>query len=179
MSDTQRTKAQLIALYPDNTTRLISPQDLRDLVESVACSNASMYVTAPAATVIATPGTFVKAAGTTTLVNQHRGTMPANNRLQYTGVAAVHAHIVCNLSVMCATNNQVVSFALFKNGVVVPHSIMDHFIGTGADIKIMTIHADVDLVTNDYIELWTTNRTSTGSVTVQLGYMFFLGMICD
>jgi hypothetical protein len=179
MSDTQRTKANLITLYADNTIGAITPQTMRDLIESFACSNASMYVTTPVATTIAVAGTFVKAEGATTLVGAHRGDMPANNRLRFTGTARVHIHLVANLSVKCSSNNQNVSFAIAKNGVVVDHSIMEHLITTGSDVKIMAIHADMDLDPNDYVELWVTNNTSTASVTVQRGYMFWMGMLCD
>jgi len=35
MSDTVRTEAELLALFPDNNTRQISAQDMRDLIVSV------------------------------------------------------------------------------------------------------------------------------------------------
>lgn len=177
---TQRTKAELDALLADNNERLITPAKLRDMLESLACTNGSLYVTTPAATTIATPSTFVKVAGTTTMVSgAHRVDMPQDNRLRYLGIATVHIHLVANLSVSCAANNQHISFAIFKNGVKVDHSQMDHLIGTGTDVKIMAIHADMDLTTNDYVELWVSNETSTGAVTVEHGYMFFMGMLCE
>ena len=177
---TQRTKAELDTLLADNTTRAITPSVIRDFLESVACTSGSLYVTTPTATTIITPGTFVKAAGTTTIVSgAHRVDMPSNNRLRYTGVPTVHIHLVANLSVSCASDNQLLSFDIYKNGVNVDHSQMEHKIGTGADVQIMAIHADMDMATNDYVELWTTNQTSTGAVTVSRGYLYFMGMLCE
>lgn len=142
-------------------------------------SNGSFYVTSSAATTIGVQGTYTKVLGTTELVaGACEVTMPTNNRLTYTGAPTKHFHIVANLSVRCGSNNQTVSFAIYKNGAQLAHSVMDHFIGTGADIKIMAIHSDVDLATNDYLELWTTNTSSTASVTVVRGYMYCMGLTC-
>jgi hypothetical protein len=176
---TQRSKADLDALFQDNSSGLITPLRLRDLVETLACTSGSLYITAPAATPISVPGTFTKASGGTTQVDDHRVEMPGDNRLTYMGDATVHIHLVVNLSAQCASNNQVLGFAVAKNGAVVEHSVMEHFIGNATDVKVMAIHADMDMEPNDYVELWVTNYTSTGAVTVKRGYMYFMGIMCD
>ncbi len=173
---TQRTKAELDTFFADNVTGLITPSRLRDFVESLACSDGSFYVTTPVATAISVAGDFVKAAGTTTFIDGHRTTMPVNNRLLYGGVALVRAHIMANISFICASDDQVI---LAKNGVEVAHSRMDHLIATGADVQHMTIGADMDLESGDYVELWVTNNTSLGSVTVQRGYVRLSGTMCE
>lgn len=60
MADTARTQAALLALFPDNTTRDISPQDLRDFVVSRLSSYAALKGTAVGAKALGgTPGTLL------------------------------------------------------------------------------------------------------------------------
>ena len=176
---TQRSKSELDAFFVTNTQGLVTQAHVRDLIDSMIARHGSLYVTAPSPTAIAVPGTFYKAAGATALGAAHGFTSPVDNRLTYTGIVPVTAHIVVNISTKSSGNNQLINFAVARNGVVIPHSIMEHYLTTGADVKIMAIHADALLATNDYLELWCTNTTSTATVTAQRAYMYVMGMICD
>ena len=173
---TQRTYDELIALYPDNTTGLISPQDLRDLVDSVRAPHGRVHLVTPAATTIGTPGTFVKAAGTFGIDSHFHMTTPdSTGRITYNGTSPRHCHIVCSLSMTCSGNNQDVAFRIAVNGVTDATTQARRKIGTGADIGSTAIHGDELLNQNDYIELYVTNLTSTASITVEDCYLFVIG----
>lgn len=173
----QRSYAELIALYPDNTEGAISPQDLRDFVDSLQAPHARVHLTTPAPTTIATPGTFVKAEGTWGVsAMTHLVTPTTTGRLTYTGTKQRHFHIVCNMSVRCATDNQDFGIGVGVGGVIDPDSIMRVSAPTSTNYYAGTLHADEHLAANDYLEIFITNYTSTASVTVEDCYFFVMGM---
>lgn len=179
MTDTQRSLSDLLTnLFQDGQSAgAITPQDVRDLIESLSPPYGGLSFVTPAATTIGTPGTLVKAAGTTALTNLRKFTMPVDNRLVYTGVPDRHFHIAMSMSVTTAGTNDDVSIAIAKNGVVVAHSKLTRFMATGTDHGSTASHADFMLSTNDFIELFTTNEDTTSDVTIQQGYLFAVGMI--
>lgn len=177
MVDTVRTLSELQTLFADNTTGAISPQDLRDFLVSVSPPHGTMYRNVAAATTIVTPGTYVKAAGTTTAGALNGFDMPADNRLRYTGAATKHFHLVVSASFTMAGSNDVIGLKMAKNGVPMDESVQRRKVGTGTDIGSTAIHADAVLATNDYIELWVTNETDSVAVTVDELYVFVMGML--
>lgn len=174
---TQRSYSELIALLPDNTSGLISPSDMRDVVDSVRQPHAGLYESTPVNTTIAVPGTYYKAAGTF-IAQPHSNLMTADTtgRITYNGISDRHFHIVCSISMTCASNNQDLAFRIAKNGVTDESSEGDRKVGTGSDVGAIAIHADLQLATNDYIELFVTNKTSTALVTLTNMYLFIVGM---
>lgn len=177
MADTQRTKSALATLFADNSNGDISAQDLRDFLESAHFSFGSFYISSSAATTPAGAGTYLKALGTTTSVSLHRFTMPANNRLTYTGTPDVHAHIAVSVSMTTAANNKVIGIGVAKNGTMLEHSKLQRKVSTAGDIGSTALHADASLSTNDYLEIWIANITDTTDVTLDLGYCFAMGML--
>jgi hypothetical protein len=178
MADTPRTVADLIGLLPLATLRAGSIQDVRDLIVSLAPSMGSMYVSTPAQTTIGVAGTYVKAAGTWTQVSSVSGlVMQSNGRLVQTLDVARHYHIAASLSMTAQGANQTAGFKIAKNGVVLDHSYVARKITTGADIGGHALHADVQLVKDDYLELWLTNETSTNWVQLNAAYLFAVGHI--
>lgn len=178
MVDTAKSITDLLASFPDNTTGLCTPQNLRDFVESFRPKYGSYYFTTPIETVIATVSTPVKALGTTTAVNLAGGfSMSTDNRLLYSGSVDVHAHIACSLSFTAAANNKKIGVMLAKNGAVIPHSLVYSTIGTGTYEGSTALHADVMLTSTDYLEIWIENSTDSVNATIQHGYLFALGMV--
>ena len=183
MPDTLRSESAILALFADNTSGDISPQDLRDFVVSVNPGHGSMYVSGTAATTITIAGTYYKAAGTTTLSGSPSNfDMPADNRLRYTGSPDIHVHLACSISYTCGANNQVLGFKIYKyddsagsGATDTPSNIRDK-IATGADIRTTALHADFMMSTNDYVELHVTNETSTNQPTIDKMYLFCLAM---
>ena len=178
MADQERSLADLQALLADNTQGLISPQDLRDFLVSVVPPHGSFNRLVAAATTITTPGTYVKAAGTTVAgADLHHFDMPLDGRLRYIGAPNIHAHVAVSLSMTTAGVNNVVGMKMAKNGTVVDSSVVRRRVSTGTDIGAAALHGDVVLATNDYLELFVTNETDTDSVTIDELYFFAMGML--
>lgn len=177
MVDTVRTVAQLQALLADNVSGDISPQDIRDFLVSCAPPYGTMSRLVAAPTTISTPGTYVKAAGTTQLDTANLFDMPADNRLRYIGTAQRHFHVVVSVSFTVIGNNDVVGLKVAKNGAVIDNSIQRRKVGTGTDIGSTAIHADVAMSQNDYLELFVTNETAAENIQVDELYFFAQGML--
>ncbi len=182
MAETQRTLTALLLLLADNGTGDISPEDVRDIVETFRSDHAQLYVSTPAATTIGVAGTFVKGAGTTTLSSPptpENFSMPADNKLLYNGPAKRTVKVVCNFSVTCASSSQVLAFRMAKNGTDLVDSEIEHKIGTGADRVAASVAALIEMVNTDYVELFLTNKTSTGAVTLEKMNMIVFGSAHD
>jgi hypothetical protein len=179
MADTQRSLAELTGtLFSDGQAiASITPQDIRDLIVSLTPSYGGLFFTSPVATSVATPGTYVKASGTTTSTNLRNFTMPVSNRLTYTGAASRHFHLVCSVSMTTSGTNNDISIGIAKNGAVVEHTKITRFIATGSDRGAFSTHGDIILTTNDYIELWLTDEDSAENVTIFNAYLFAMGMV--
>lgn len=186
MADTVRTLTDLLTnLFQDGqATGSIVAQRMRDLLVSVAPSHGSFYVSSAAATVVAVAGTYTKVLGTTTLnPNSDLVDMPANNRLRYTGAAAKHFGIDCSFSVTSPSSNQVMGVRIWHyddsagSGAYLDFSEIRRKIGTGTDIGAASCHADVEMETNDYVELHLTNYTGTNNIQLDYMYMRMFGFL--
>ncbi len=170
MADTKRTSTDLLTnLFQDGQAAAsITPADVRDLIVSMISPFGSLAMTTPAATTITVPGTYYKAAGTTTISTTTESVTDGsvNNRLVYTGTPDRHFQVVVALSMTCASSNQVLGMKIAKNGTVIDESIIRRKVGTGSDVGAAALIADVSLSTNDYVELFVTNETTTGAVTI-------------
>lgn len=187
MVDTARNKSALATLFLDNTTGAISPQDLRDLMESLHPSYASLYISSSASTTLSVQNTWYKASGTTTDVNLHRFSgktlLAVDNRLQYTGTPDIHIHGVMSFSSSTDSGtNKTLGYAAYHyddsaaSGSILTHSIVNRLhsnndVGTGA------IHFDAILETNDYIEFHVRCESDpVVNATIMYGYLFVMGV---
>ncbi|GCC50476.1 hypothetical protein SanaruYs_06910 [Chryseotalea sanaruensis] len=111
--------------------------------------------------------TFYKIAGTTTPLNEKRFTA-SNNRLTYNGKDAIAGKILVIIGVKAPSNNSDFSIAIAKNGtaISIPNGSMA---ATNANQSFqITLETEVDLNTNDYIEVFIRkNNTNTSSITVE------------
>ena len=179
MAETQRTPAELLALYPDNTDGAISPQDLRDFVESMKAPHGKVSMAGNTTnTVISTIGVFVPVAGVFTAGGSPgRFTEGTNGRLTYTGVSERHMHIVSTLSLAAvAGTNQQLALEISKNGTSLADSKASNLFKTAGDELSMVCHGDIIMTTNDYIEISVANMTSTNDILVHDAYLFTMGM---
>lgn len=175
---TQRTYSELTALLADNNTGDISPQDLRDFLESSLAPHGSLYMASPVETVINTQGVYEKVNGVTAATaDSYLITADTAGRLTYTGASPRHFHLVASVSMTCESNNQILSFRMALNGVTMPESQLRRKVGTGTDIGSTALHADAMLSQGDYLELYVANNTSAANVTIQDLYMFAMGMM--
>lgn len=128
-----------------------------------------VYVTDNAtATTIANTTDFVKAAGATTIQNNMGfDSGSSSNRLRYTGTTTRMFHVASSFSLSVAGTNQTVQIAVFKNGIQVTGSLMELRAGTSGEVVSSAMHSVASLATNDYIEVYVRNTTSTASVTVK------------
>lgn len=177
MADTARIKSALAALFADNTAGAISPQDLRDFLETMHPSFGGLYFSTPAATTCTLAGTFYKAAGTTTVTAVNRCSH-TDNRITYTGDPSIHMHIAASMSFTTSGTNDIISVCISKNGTPQTGSEARRKVGTGTDVGSTALHWDVMMSTNDYLEVWVSNEDSAGTtVTLQNCYLFGLGMM--
>lgn len=165
---TQRTKATLEALFPDNTTRQISPDRLRDFLESCVPSYGALLFDEPAiATPIAAASTWTKAANTTTLQSgAYRFSQAADNRLTYDGVTSVIAHANATLAVIAAASGKTFSFALAINGLVEEASRSTVTIATAGETQHVAVSVHIALAPGDYLELYVRNETDDTDLTI-------------
>jgi hypothetical protein len=175
MADTQRSKSALATLFADNATGDISPQDLRDFLESMDLPYGAYYISSSAATTPAGAGTFLKALGTTTAIAENNFTH-STNRLTYNGTPDCFAVAMASVSMTCAGVSKIVSLGFAENGAILTPTRIDRKIGTGSDIGAAGVVGTATLSTNDYLELWVANQTDTGTVTYDYAYVIVLGL---
>jgi hypothetical protein len=171
MADTARTLTEILTLMADNTTGAISPQDIRDMIVSIAAANGRLSIGSSAATTIAVAGTYYKAAGTTTPGGDSNDVTEATtNRLTYTGVPTRHMEIIVSATVSAVGTDQIVGMKIYHNGAEIPSSLARTIIKASGNAVSITSHADVHMATNDYLEIFVTNESSTGAVTIEQYY---------
>lgn len=110
-------------------------------------------------------GTFIKAAGTTTLTAGARNfDMPVSNRLRYTGTNTKMFHIAFTCTYhTTGGSNQVLRFQVYKNGLPVAASVIKDTMRTSSDFNSTAIHAMASMSQNDYLEVWVTNDTNAAN----------------
>ena len=167
MADTQRSTAYLLStLFQDGQPAgSISPQDMRDLIVSIGeVQYAGCGVTGNTTeTVITVAGTFVKMAGVTAEESSSSNFTLSDNRLTYIGAEDVIADVTSVLAITSPSSSQITVFCIAKGGVPVGTQI-HRKIGTGSDVGALSIATRVTLSTNDYVEVWAANDTSTANI---------------
>lgn len=123
--------------------------------------------------VLTYPSVFTKAAPTTIAsgipIQIIEGT---NARLTYTGPSPVNLDVVFNISVDQASGSaRDIEAALYKNGSLVngSNSIIT---ATSGEKHIISCHADVPVVTNDYVEVFLKNDGPSGDVRIYTFSLF-------
>lgn len=108
-------------------------------------------------------GTFIKAAGTTTLTAGARSfDMPVSNRLRYTGTQTKLAHVSFTMTYNTTSGtNQSVRLQIFKNGSAMTTGQIRDTLKSSTDFNAATIQVTTPLAQNDFFELWVTNDSST------------------
>lgn len=189
MADTVRTQSDLLAnLFQDGQAAgSITAQDVRDLIVSLSPSFGSTSMQGnTTATSISVAGTYVKVAGTTTLLgneNSFDDDSSISNRLRYTGTPTRHCMVEASVSFEATSNNQTVAFKIYKyddsatSGALIDESLVTRFVANSGQIGVVVLMVDVELDTNDYLEVHVTNETSTVNVTVDDMYFRVTGHI--
>lgn len=118
------------------------------------------------ATTITSTATPVKVAGTWTADIQTNFTATTGGRLTYTGTETqvVRVSAVLTLSPVSGAN-QHISVYVAKGGSVIAGSRQEAHITNGADM-VIPLTWQLSMATNDYIEIFVQNATSTNNITV-------------
>lgn len=158
------TKSFGTSTFSDN----ISPYDDRweaQLNSNIINSFDLMLATHGGATiVIATAATPVIVGATWTTEDAHRFTGTAGGRWTYVG-KGTHVSVTASISADIATATDNVSFFLYLNGGQIANSQVTRSFSAGSIGNVVMIW-DVELATNDYLELWVQNDDTNVNVNI-------------
>lgn len=104
---------------------------------------------------------WVKALGTTTADSNNSKFTHSNNRLTYTGAFNTSFLVSVNTAVRSGASNQNISIGIAKNGTILPNSEMTIRTSTSNQEHPGSTQYQIDLITNDYVELFVKNTNST------------------
>lgn len=108
---------------------------------------------------------WVKADGTTTANANNSKYTHTSNRLTYTGAFSTAFQVSVNCNVRSGSPSQVISVGVAKNGTILAESEMTIRTDISNQEYPGSTAAQVDLTTNDYIEIFVKN-TSTSSLRI-------------
>ena len=98
-------------------------------------------------------------------------------RITYNGTRNRIAHLGVTVSFESDTNNVLVEFEVFKNGVGLPQSHVKMFYGNGVGkFESTAIHAMPTMSQNDYIELYVKSDTAGAILTIEECNIFALAL---
>jgi len=129
-------------------------------------SSGNVYLTSSVTNTFSSTDEPVKVNGVTTAVNLFRTSAPESNRLTYTGTKTRYFNAISSLSVVSTAANKNFSFYFAKNGVIMPESKQTLRLASAADKGSITLSCNVELATNDYIEVWVENNSDLTTMTV-------------
>jgi len=129
----------------------------------------SFYFSATAVTdnIAATP---IICAGTTTGSNCNGFSHIPDNRLRYDGATGRTFKIECTFSASSSGITEA-TFYLYKNGALVPGSLIKRSIGAGSSNGAGVCSSLVKLKKGAYVELWCETDASADDITIQAGNM--------
>ena len=132
-------------------------------------SYGGIYWSTPAATANVN-GVAIKAAGTTTAMELGDFTMPANNRLTYTGAdtRVFMAQFAGSVSKAAGSSSET-TYYLYLNGSPITGSLVGRTLSSSAE-GAFAVSAVVELALNDYVELWL-EVDSEDDLTIQNGVL--------
>lgn len=168
MAETPKVLSALLAQLPDNTTGLISPEDIRDVVVSLFPSRGQLDLTATAATTFALTDTWYKLAGTTALdatLGQDGFSQVANNELRATKAVNQVLLVTANVELLCGSNNKTFGLTFAKNGTAITGIHVSALLANSNKGYGFSITALLPTAANDTISVYVRNETDTTSVT--------------
>ena len=186
MTDTSRTVSDLVTnLFQDSQAAgSITPQDVRDLIETCQTKQGSMYISSAASTTIAGAGTYVEGvAGTWTL-----STAPTANefdentdgRLRYTGTPTINCLFLASASLEIDTSavDKEFGLAIHKNGTLITGTKVVGFSpATTVNSVDLVTFGYASMATNDYVSIFVANIDSTDNLTVRNAQVMGMGLV--
>lgn len=136
------------------------------MTSSALLSQGGFYVSSAAASGAITATAFLIHGGTTTALDLKDFTHTSPGRLTYTGAVTKKFEIISAIAFTSSQSNQIVRFRVAKNGTTVAASEIARKLGTGTDLGALPLVFEVELVTNDYIEIFCTlDASSSDTIT--------------
>jgi hypothetical protein len=189
MADTSRTVTDMASnLFQDSQAAgSITPQDLRDFLETCQVKQGSIYVSTASATTIAgaanvTPSSLtnmvaIETAATFTLSTDPTANefdMNTDGQLRYTGTPTTNVFFTASvmLEIVTSAVNKELVFAVTKNGTIVTGAKTGGFCpATTVNSVPMSISGYASMATNDYLNLWVGNVDSTDNVLARMAQL--------
>lgn len=123
------------------------------------------FATNATVTTISVAGTYYKVQGTTVASSVNQRFSHSSNRLTYTSELVETFEIKATASIQ-STNNHVVGIKVYKNGVAIDAIAGRTTISANNRAENIFVRTFVTLGPGDYIELFVTDETGTGDITV-------------
>lgn len=181
MAETPKVLSALLAQLPDNTTGLISPEDIRDAVVSLYPSRGQIVHTANGTTTFASLGQYVPTVVTTALdtsVCSSCVSQPSNGVLKLLKNVNQVALVNATLEILPSGNNQKYSFTFAKNGTAVTELAYTAYYGNlGGNAVGVFLSGLLAMTYNDELSVVIKNDTSTTSLTISQFTLSLVGFI--
>lgn len=168
MAETPKVLSALLAQLPDNTTGLISPEDIRDAVVSLFPSRGQLDLTASASTTFAVTNTWYKLAGTTALdtsLGQDGFSQASSNEIRATKAVNQVLLVTANVELVCGSNNKAFGITFAKNGTAINGIHVSAVLSDSNKGYGFSITALIPTALDDTISVYVRNETDTTAVT--------------
>jgi hypothetical protein len=185
MTDTSRTVSDLVTnIFQDGqSSGAITPQDMRDFIETCQTKQGSIYMSSPSSTSISVAGTYVEGNGTYTLSTSPSANefdMNTNARLRYTGTPTINCAFwaSASLEIDTAAVNKELGISIYKNGTLITGTKMVGFspATTVNSVNISTM-GYASLSTNDYVSIYVANIDSTDNFTLRNAQLMGMSLV--
>ena len=195
MADTSRTVTDMASnLFQDSQAAgSITPQDLRDLVETCQTKQGSIYVSTAAATTIAgqanvtanslTNMVAVETGGTFTLSTAPTANefdMNTDGQLRYTGTPTVNVFFTASvmLEIVTSAVSKELVMAVTKGGTIVTGAKTG---GLAPSVTVnstpMSVSGFASMATNDYLNIFVGNVDSTDNVVARMAQLTAFSLV--
>jgi hypothetical protein len=195
MVDTSRTVSDLTSnLFQDSQAAgSITPQDVRDLVESTQGKQGSIYISTAAATTIAgqanvtasslTNMVAIETAATFTLSTSPTANefdMNTDGQLRYTGTPTINVFFVASfgLEIVSSGTSKEFVMAVTKGGTIITGAKMVGFSpATTVNSVPISVSGFASMATNDYLNVFIGNVDDTNNITARMGQLTAFGLM--
>ena len=189
MTDTSRTVSDLVTNLFQNSQAAgsITPQDLRDFIETTQTKQGSIYVSTAGATTIAgqanvTPNSLTNMVAVETAATFTLSTAPTANefdmntdgQLRYTGTPTTNVFFTASimLEIVTAVVDHELVMAVTKNGTIVTGAKTGGFCPRVTTNSVpMSVSGFTSMATNDYLNIFVGNVDSTNNVVARMAQL--------
>ena len=195
MADTSRTVSDMASnLFQDSQAAgSITPQDLRDFLETCQTKQGSIYVSTAGATTIAgqanvTPNSLTNMVAVETAATFTLSTAPTANefdmntdgQLRYTGTPTVNVFFTASvmLEIVTSAVSKELVMAVTKGGTIVTGAKTG---GMSPSVTVnstpMSVSGFTSMATNDYLNIFVGNVDSTGNVVARMAQLTAFSLV--